>query len=464
MRDKVKKVINFRFDRYRDAELKLEKLAAKGLFLEECGAYFWTFRKGEPKNLKYTVTYFSEGSVFNPDFTDNQQMFFDYANAAGWNFVTQFNQMQIFSSESDHPVPFETEEKEKFDNIKRCMKKSFLTPTILLMLVFLLNLFVQFNSFQVNPIDFLSDSSQLLSAFMISGMVIFLMYTLLDYFVWCKRSEKSIANGGESIYQTSVVRRMIDILFLCFIFGNLAFQLLYLASKISGFGILLSIIQMPILLFLFWSSIKYLKKKKTSAMMNKVLSATVLILANIAYIIMMMLFILRSGFQPKDSAEYRTVNWQVTTTTTHDYKLFEDEIPLTCSDLYGEIDYDYYSYEKDIDSTFLLKKSSYRQDSLPAKDAPPEIQYDIYESKLDSIYRIVKNHLLEIPQWQENSSFESIDNEMFGTIEAYQKYYEDTPTGEYILIYTDKILALNLEEPATTEQVNMIKEKLLKVT
>ncbi|MEL7657892.1 MAG: DUF2812 domain-containing protein, partial [Bacillota bacterium] len=56
MKDKVKKVISFRFDRYKDIEIKLEKLAAKGLFLEECGAFLWTFRKGEPKNLKYTVT------------------------------------------------------------------------------------------------------------------------------------------------------------------------------------------------------------------------------------------------------------------------------------------------------------------------------------------------------------------------------------------------------------------------
>ena len=93
MKDRTKRIINFRFDRYEDVENKLEKLAAKGLFLEKCGPFLWTFRKGTPKKLKYTVTYFSEGSVFNPDITDNQQTYFDYARAAGWNFVTQFNQM-----------------------------------------------------------------------------------------------------------------------------------------------------------------------------------------------------------------------------------------------------------------------------------------------------------------------------------------------------------------------------------
>ncbi|HCX61672.1 MAG TPA: hypothetical protein DHU59_04440, partial [Clostridiales bacterium] len=51
MKGATKRIINFRFDRYEDTENKLEKLAAKGLFLEECGSLLWTFRKGEPKKL-----------------------------------------------------------------------------------------------------------------------------------------------------------------------------------------------------------------------------------------------------------------------------------------------------------------------------------------------------------------------------------------------------------------------------
>lgn len=85
MKDKITKVVKFRLDRYEDIENKLEKLAEKGLFLEECGSYLWSFRKGTPKKVKYTITYFSEGSVFNPDITDNQQTYIDYAKEAGWN-------------------------------------------------------------------------------------------------------------------------------------------------------------------------------------------------------------------------------------------------------------------------------------------------------------------------------------------------------------------------------------------
>ena len=460
MKDTTKRVIKFRFDRYEDTEIKLEKLAAKGLFLEECGSFLWTFRKGTPKKVKYTVTYFSEGSVFNPDITDNQQTYFDYAKAAGWNFVTQFNQMQIFCSEADNPIPFETDEKVKFENIKRCMKKSYIPSMIVVILVFVLNLIVQFNSFQLNPIDYLSDPIRLVSSSMIAAVIIYQVYSLMTYVLWLKRSEKSIALGGGCVKNNSIVYKMVDIIFMVFVFGSLGYLLFQLASKISGFFLILSIAHVPILMMVFWTSIKYLKKKKISATKNKVISGVVFIFASFAYVGLFMTFIMRFGFSMGDESNYQTVDWQRSETESYEYRLYSDEIPLTSEDLYGPIDYNYYSYEKEVDNTFFLSQSVYRQDTLPAKDAPPWIEYEILEPQFDFVYRLAKEHLLEIPEWRHNMPFESMDNKIFDTVEAYQRYYEDTPTGEYTLFFEDRIITLNMEEPLTTKQISIIKEKL----
>lgn len=460
MKDKTKRIMNFRFDRYEDLENKLEKQAAKGLFLEECGSLLWTFKKGNPKKLKYTVTYFSEGSVFNPDITDNQQTYFDYAKAAGWNFVTQFNQMQIFCSEADNPIPFETDEKEKFNNIKRCMKKSFIPSIIVMILVFVLNLIVQFNSFQLNPIDYLSDPIRLLSSSMIAAAVIYQVYSLVTYLLWLKRSEKSIALGGECVNNSRIMYRIVDIIFMVFLFGSLGYLLFYLALKTSRFGLVLSIAQVPILMIVFWSSIKYLRKKKASATVNKLISYTVLILASFAYLALLMAFIMRFGFGISNESNYRTVDWQLSETESHEYRLYSDEIPLTSEDLYGRIDYNYYSYEKETDKTLFLSKSVYRQDSPPAKDAPPRIEYETLEPQFEFVYLLAREHLLEIPEWRDNTTFEPIDNKIFDTVEAYQRYYENTPTGEYILFFGDRIITLNMEEPLTTKQISIVKEKL----
>lgn len=455
----MKKIINFRFDRYEDIEIKLGKLAAKGLFLEECGSFLWTFRKGIPKKLKYTVTYFSEGSVFNPDITDNQQTYFDYAAAAGWNFVTEFNQIQIFCSEADNPIPFETDEKEKFNNIKRCMKKSFLPSMIIMILVFVLNLVVQFQSFRLNPIDFLSDANHLFPVFMLLAVIIYDIYSLLNYFMWCKRSEESIANGGGCV-KSGGVHKVIDVIFMVSIFGSLGCFLIYLAFQISWFGLLLAIAQVPILMLVFWSSIKYLKKKKASATLNKVISYTVLIIADFAYLAVIMILIIKFGFSIDDGSTYRTVAWPISEAYSHEYKLYSDEIPLTCEDLYGEIDYEYYSYESELERTLFLSKKSYWQDSLPAKDAPPEIEYEILEPRFDFVYQLAKQHLLEIPEWRDSTSFELINNKIFHTTQAYQRYYEGAMTGEYILFFESEIVVLDMEEPLNEKQIPIIIEKL----
>jgi len=368
--------------------------------------------------------------------------------------------MQIFCSEADDPVPFETDEKEKLNNIKRSMKKSFLPSSIVIIIVFALNLIVHFNSFQLNPIDYLSDSIRLLTSSMILAILLYQVYSLMTYFVWYKRSEKSIALGGECVKNTNLVYKTVDIIFMVFVFGSSGYLLVRLVFEIGGFGLFLTIVQMPILMILFWSSIKYFRKKKASATKNKVFSISVLIIADIAYLVLLMSFIMQFGLGRMDNSNYRTVNWQLSKTESHEFKIYRDDIPLTSEDLYGQIDYDYYSYEKEIGSTLFLSKSVYRQDTLPAKDSPPRIEYEVLKPKFDFVYRFSKQHLLEIPEWRNNTTFEPIDNKIFDTVEAYQRYYEDISTGEYTLFFEDRIIRLDLEEPLTSKQISIIKEKL----
>lgn len=265
-------------------------------------------------------------------------MYFDYAKATGWNFVAQLNQIQIFCSEADKIIPFETDEREKLNNIKKYMNKSFVPSMVVLILILILNLGVQFNLFRLDPVDFLVDYNVLLSAFMFLVNTIYFIYSLLDYFFWGKRSERSLASGGPCFGGHYMVHKIIDVIFTGSILGLLSVQLFFLASKISFVAIFLCMAQVPILMYLFWSSIRYLKKKKASTMLNRVISITVFVIANIAYAILIIWFLLRCGFL-KDTSDYHTVTWQLTETISHDYKRYSYEIPLTCEDLYGEIDY-----------------------------------------------------------------------------------------------------------------------------
>jgi len=245
-----------------------------------------------------------------------------------------------------------------------------------------------------------------------------------------------------------------------FILSSTACLLFHLAAKTSRLGLLLTLAQIPVLVIVFRSSIKYLKKKKASAKKNKAISFAMLIAADFAYVALLMIFIMQFGFSAGDASNYRTVDWQLTKTESHEFKLYSDEIPLTCQDLCGPIDYDYYSYEGKTDSTLFVSRSSYRQDSLPAKDSPPEIEYEIIEPGFDFVYRLAREDLLEIPDWQDNASFNLIDNKPFGTVEAYQRHYGDSPTGYYALFFEDKIIVLHMEEALTPKQIALVKDKL----
>lgn len=451
----TKRLMLMNYSYYKEIEKKLELYAKKGLFLEKMGPYFWTFKKTEPQNLKYTVTYFAEGSVFNPHPTDNQQTYFDYAKAAGWDFVCEYNQMQIFCSSLENPPEFETDEKEKLENIHKCMKKSFVISQLLMLLVFALNLFLRLNSLKRNPTDFLSSNIDLAALLMFISIILYSSYTLINYFMWYNKSKKSVDMGCSIIENFNKTQRYFDIGYLIFLFSLVGYMFIHLLTN-TAFGIIaLSVVQLPLFALVFWGSITLLKRRKFSANANKIISTSLLILTGVLYLGFMFYSIPRFSFSERSNKPYTTVG---------EYRLYSDKIPLTCEDLYGHIGFEYYSYEADEENTPLLHRNHYSQTSPPMKNAPPELEYSIYEPKFEFVKNIVVSDLTKLNDWSDRK-LETLDNAVFSTEKAYAFYYEEANgklfSGEYILVFTDKIIHIDAETPFTDEQIEIIKSKLL---
>ena len=111
---------------YAGVERHLEKMAAKGWRFTSVGNFFWIFRRTEPANVKYAVTYIPEMSQFDPQPPEKQYDIEDYCEAAGWKKVDRWMQMQIFCSEDPDAVPIETDEGLRLEAIHKSMKKNFL--------------------------------------------------------------------------------------------------------------------------------------------------------------------------------------------------------------------------------------------------------------------------------------------------------------------------------------------------
>ncbi len=451
----TKRLMLMNYNYYKEIEQKLELYAKKGLVLEKMGPYLWTFKKTEPQNLKYTVTYFAEGSVFNPHPTDNQQTYFDYAKAAGWDFVCEYNQMQIFCSSLENPPEFETDEKEKLENIHKCMKKSFVISQLLMLLVFALNLYLRFNILKRNPTDFLSSNIDLATLLMFISIILYSSYTLINYYMWYNKSKKSVDMGCSIIENFNKTQRYFDIGYLIFLFSLVGYMFIHLLTN-TAFGIIaLSVVQLPLFALVFWGSITLLKRRKFSANANKIISTSLLILTGVLYLGFIFYSIPRFNFSERSNKPYTTVG---------EYRLYSDKIPLTCEDLYGHIDFEYYSYEADEEDTPLLHRSHYSQTRPPMKNSPPELEYSIYEPKFEFVKNIVVSDLTKLNDWSDRK-LETLDNAVFSAEKAYAFYYEGSNgimfSGEYILVFTDKIIHIDADTPFTDEQIEIIKSKLL---
>ncbi|MFA7549378.1 MAG: DUF2812 domain-containing protein [Sedimentibacter sp.] len=460
----TKRLMLMNYNYYKEIEQKLELYAKKRLVLEKMGPYLWTFKKTEPQNLKYTVTYFAEGSVFNPHPTDNQQTYFDYAKAAGWDFVCEYNQMQIFCSSLENPPEFETDEKEKLENIHKCMKKSFVVSQLLMLVVFALNLFLRLNSLKRNPTDFLSSNIDLATFLMFFCIILYSSYTLINYYMWYNKSKKSVDMGGSIIENFNKTRRYFDIGYLIFLFSLVGYMFIHLLTN-TAFGIIaLSVVQLPLFALIFWGSITLLKRRKISANANKIISISLLIITGVLYLGFIFYSIPRFSFSERSNKPYTTVDWEVYEGMTREYRLYSDKIPLTCEDLYGHIDFEYYSYEADVEDTPMLHRSHYSQTRPPMKNAPPKLEYSIYKPKFEFVKNIVVSDLTKLEDWSDRK-LETLDNAIFSTEKAYAFYYEEANeklfSGEYILVFTDKIIQIDAETSFTDEQIEIIKNKLL---
>lgn len=184
---------------YEGIEEHLEKMAARGWFLETPGNQIWTYRKGEPAEVKYAVTYVPKASQFDPEPIPEQKTLEEFCGEAGWQKVGYWLQAQIFMNYDAHAVPLETEEEVRLEVIRHAMKKSFVPAHVVLTLLVLFNLWRASNSFFDDPLAYLSGYGSLLSMLVQPIAAVLVAANLIGYYVWLHRSAKSVEAGGSCV-------------------------------------------------------------------------------------------------------------------------------------------------------------------------------------------------------------------------------------------------------------------------
>ena len=431
-------------------ERHLEKMARKGWQLENAGNPFWTYRKAEPANLHYAMTYFPDASVFDSQLTGEQETYADYCAAAGWEMVSTYGPLQIFVNDRPDPVSIETDEKEKLTAIHGAMKKMLLLPYGALAAVWLVNLLLRLGpQSYYSTLSIFSSNQQLLLLLAIALLILVSLGMIGDYLVWYLRSRRAVERGGtclpshtrpRMIFQGAVLAIAMAALLGPFAYGS------------DGRGLLIVLVILGTVFLLLagcYGLLHLLKSMDSSRSFNRgAYIAGTIVLSVLCMAIMVGALTRMPEAESPASPEVYTVETEWGGIRTYD--IYRDDIPLTLEALgYTVTEADHCSYQRGEQASPLVRWVQYSQ-SVHGEDSDlPELVYDTADIPWAWLRELCWGRLARYFDFAETDP---------GPWGADRAIMDEGATGyrRYLLLYGERIVFLFLEEVPTAEQRTVI--------
>lgn len=449
-------------------ERHLARMAEKGWLLEKIGQFFWTYRRAEPKTLTFSVCYFPKASQFDPEPSEEQQTFYDFCQHTGWTLAASSAQLQVFYNQRPHPVPIETDPVVEVDAIHRTMKRSFLPSQLVLLAATLMNSALLVWRFWTDPIGVLSGPGNLFSGMCWVMVALLVGVELGSYFRWHSKAVPA-AERGEFV-ETHSHRKLQAACIVLLVLG-LAYYLLSVFT--SGNRTMMTIMALTFLLylpgvFLVINGLKrFMKHMKAPTGVNRAVTLVgsfVLMCAILGVIIFGTLAAYRHGwlYESQETYEYNG----------RAYTIRRDRIPLTLDDLLDG-NFDHYSRERFGEQSFLLGQYTIHQWPIGPVELFPEevyLSYEITLVKAQLLYDLCRETKLhERDYWNDDEldgrpyyCYQPADPAPWGAVEAYRWMRGGVPSNQFLLLYPERIVEINMDwdgEP-TQAQMALAGEKL----
>ncbi len=450
-----------------------EKMAEKGWLLTQSTDFSWNFRRIEPKKLRFSVVYFPKESMFAADVSERLSRFHDFCDHTGWKLASTNGQVQFFYNETEDPVPIETDAVLEVENIHQATKKRFLPGYAIELALAIFNLVLQILQCIKNPISYLSSWGNLIYALCWCIICILALTELTGYYFWHRKAKRTAREENRFREPGSHPEHMIFIiptLFLGFgiyIADHIGQGLAFPAALATG-GILL--LACVITLFCFLGLMRLLKKCKLPAWVTRIaspLGATV-----ICFLIMfpLMGFVInRFTAGARQRARETAVAYEY---NDHTFYAYQDELPLTVSDL-TETGYTEYSRVCTSSETVFL--SSLEGQEKPRKNAlwEPSLEYRIVQVKLPFLYDLCFNtmvqnlaHNMGTPDPMPHAWIQArtTDASPWGADTVYRLFLGGEPQNRYLICYENVIVEMDFDWAVTAEQMRKVSETVQNLT
>ena len=428
MRDVKYKLIDTLLYDYSLIEEKLTKLAAEGWHLEKVGSLAWKFRRGEPKAVRYAVTYAPSASAFNSRPTEAEEDLTDLCAQAGWVRVANMAQLHVYRNEDPNAVPLETDEGERLNTIRKSMKKHFFPTELLMIVIFLMQFFMHFHTMTRSPARTLSSPMMVSTLVMCLFVAAIHMGIALNGLLWLRRAQSAVDNG-ENIPVNRFYRRFRWVIWVFLI----AYLLCLLWTVGLGFLAWVLLTSAAVLLVTA-GGIALCKKLNAPKWVNMVVPAG-LCAVIIAVLIPLLLFTLDS----KMNEELPPA----------------ESLPLTLTQLTGETGTERYILEES--SSFLCSYGRYWDTG--AEDV--RLSYTIVEVKCPLLYDMLLNE--QEQQFMQSSMYSDlpIDGELRTQFDAEYVRHSLNNTGDrWLICWDSRIVYLRSTWELSEEQLATIADTL----
>lgn len=443
----------------------LEKQAKDGWLLEKNTAFGWIFRRIEPADISFSVTYFPKASAFDPEPSEQQKDFREFCEHTGWTLAASNAQMQIFYNRQEDPVPIETDAGLEVDQIHASAKKNFLPVQILLFFTGLLQAALAVYRLSVDPVDVLTSSVYIFSCVCWLIMLVLSGSEIAGYFRWYWKARKTAETTG--CFTATRGHSNFQLLSLLLLLLALAFMILASGGKGTGFLAILSVLLVLGITAIVIGCTQLMKRLKLPAKINRIATVALTLLLSFGFTALLVAGLMSSIDQlllERTPADSYVLNGDL-------YYIFDDDLPLKIEDL-TETEYDGYSYEiYSQNSSFLAEEIKAAQ--YPRRDALeyPELEYTLLTVKAPFLYNFCKNALLDdfahnyghpVPEPSEWQRAETVDSAPWGAREAYQLVLSGEPHMRFLLCYDGRIVEITFEHDweLTAEQMAAVGEKL----
>ncbi|MBQ9966095.1 MAG: DUF2812 domain-containing protein [Clostridia bacterium] len=446
MKDTKRQFFLFNFYDRTGIKTRLENEARKGWLLEKMTGFGWVFRRIEPADIHYTVTYFPGASAFDPGPSDRELSFREFCEHSGWKLAASSAQMQIYYNESPHPVPIETDPELELETIHRAAKKGYLPMFYLfggLAMIQLVMFFVRLSS---DFIGVLSRPSNLVTLLSWLTMIALISGEAIGYLSWHKKARAAAEEGSE--LPPTKGRTAYQYVLLAILSAALITMLISLGKP--GFAIA-GIVTLVFCLGLAALMIKLsnkLKKLNFSAKANSLITfgITIAMTLVLTAVICFAVFASIPSIAPGYDADY-TYEYQGVTFGVH-----SDPIPMRIEDIMNTT-HDKWSTQAYGGSTFLMSEYEYSQRALMDGQDHPSLSYTVVDIKLGMLYNNCKNAMLGKRSDWGGYEYRTCDPSLWGAKEAYRLWSMDEERDTWLLCYDSVIVEFSPRWEITAEQM-----------